>query len=382
MERLSCIVHYGEIGLKGLNRPFFVKKLISNIKERVNEKIEHLSSRIVFQVDSRDLESVKENLEKVFGIEWFCFSYKSSLNINQIKELIEKKFDIKRDQTFKIETKRADKSFYLNSSEINKILGEHVIKKFKCKVSLKSPQKIIYIEIFDKNAYIYFQKFKGLGGLPIGCSGKILNLLSGGIDSPVAAFLLMKRGCMVDNLHFHGFKKFEERDVEKIIKIGKILSEYYKKMKIYFVPFYPFEAEALKINEKYRLVLFRRFMFRFAEIVATNKKYDSLSSGENLAQVASQTIENINIIQRDLKIPVLRPLISNDKKETIELAKRIGTYYISIQKYRDCCSLLIPKHPILRPKLDKIEKLEKKLNIEKIIDECSKEMVEIKFNKL
>jgi thiamine biosynthesis protein ThiI len=260
--------------------------------------------------------------------------------------------------------------------DVNRELGTYIIKRFKVKISLKEPQKEIFVELVEGKAYVFDEKFKGLYGLPVGVSGKVLHLLSGGIDSPVAAWLLMKRGCGVDFLHFHAFREFDERKSGKILGLVKILAQYCFKSRIFFVPYYPFEAEAVEAPVKYRLVLFRRFMVRVAEAIANKHGIKALGSGENLAQVSSQTLENIAVVSKATSLPILRPLLTYEKNETVNLATQIGTFEISTIPYKDCCSLFITKHPVTKARLEIVESIEKKMNLNEAIKE-SLEKVEI-----
>jgi len=378
----DCVlIHYGELGLKGLNRPIFEKKLIENMAKALDKaeynKIRKMQGRIILELNEKsNKDKIEESLKKVFGIAWFAFCFKTEATLGNIEKLVGKKFTLKADTTAKVSAKRADKTLPFTSMEVNRELGTYLVKRFKVKISLKEPQKEIFVELAEGKAYVFDEKFKGLCGLPVVVSGKVLHLLSGGIDSPVAAWLLMKRGCEVDFLHFHAFQEFDERKNDKILGLVKILAQYCFKSRIFFVPYYPFEAEAVEAPVKYRLVLFRRFMVRVAEAIANKHGIKALGSGENLAQVSSQTLENIVVVSKATSLPILRPLLTYEKNETVELAKQIGTFEISTKPYKDCCSLFITKHPVTKARLEIVQSIEKKLNLSEAIRE-SLEKVEI-----
>lgn len=253
--------------------------------------------------------------------------------------------------------------------DVNRELGAYLKEKFNVKISLKNPEKELFVELADGKAYLFDRKIKGLYGLPVGVSGKVLHLLSGGIDSPVAAWLLMKRGCKVDFLHFHAYQKFDKDKNAKIVKLAKILTKYCFTSRIFFVPFYPFEAEAIEAPPKYRLILFRRFMVRVAEEIANQNNIKALGSGENLAQVSSQTLENMSVISRATYLPIFRPLLTYEKNEIVELAKKIGTFETSVTPYKDCCSLFLTKHPATKASLEKVEAFERRMNLKDAIKE-------------
>ncbi|MEM3597182.1 MAG: tRNA uracil 4-sulfurtransferase ThiI [Candidatus Bathyarchaeia archaeon] len=368
------MVHYGELALKGLNRPYFERKLIENIDKALAEqeygKIRKLQGRILIELNEKsNLNEIEESLKRVFGIAWFAFYYTTEAKKESIKECIKEKVTLAGGEKIKVSTTRADKTLPFTSMDLNRELGEYLVKNFNAKISMKQPQKEILVELVNGKAYISTRKIKGLYGLPVGVSGKVLHLLSGGIDSPVAAWLLMKRGCEVDFLHFHAFEKFDEKRNEKILDLAKILKKYCFRAKVFFVPFYPFEAEAVEAPMRYRLILFRRFMVRVAEKIAKAHGISALGSGENLAQVSSQTLENIAVINSATAMPILRPLLTYEKNETVNLAKQIGTFEVSVKPYKDCCSLFIAKHPVTKAKQEVVEAIESKLHLEEAIKE-------------
>lgn len=371
----NCIlIHYGELGLKGQNRPLFEKKLVENISKAVEgleyQKLGKRQGRIILELSEKsDADKFADALGKVFGIAWFAFCFRTEATLENMEQTIADKFQLEADTLARVTAKRADKSLPFTSIELNQKLGTYIVQKFKVKISLSHPQKEIFVELFENKAYLFDKKFRGLFGLPVGVSGKVLHLLSGGIDSPVAAWLLMKRGCEVQFLHFHAFRKFEERKNIKIIELARVLAQYCLKTKVFFVPFYPFEAEAVEAPVRYRLILFRRFMIRAAEELAVKYCVLALGSGESLAQVSSQTLENMATIDRASLLPILRPLLTYEKNEIVELAKKIGTFNISVKPYKDCCSLFVAKHPATKARREIVEEIEKKLSITEAVKE-------------
>jgi thiamine biosynthesis protein ThiI len=378
----DCVlVHYGELALKGLNRPGFERKLIENMGKALAGqeygKIKKLQGRIRIELNEKsNFNEIEEALKRVFGIAWFAPCFITEADKASIKNCIKEKITFAAGEKVKVSTTRADKTLPFTSMDLNRELGEYLVKNFNVKISMKEPQKEIFVELVNGKAYISSRKIRGLYGLPVGVSGKVLHLLSGGIDSPVAAWLLMKRGCDVDFLHFHAFQKFDEKRNAKILDLAKILKKYCFRTRVFFVPFYPFEAEAVDAPMRYRLILFRRFMVRIAEKIAKEHGISALGSGENLAQVSSQTLENMAVINSVTSMPILRPLLTYEKNETVNLAKQIGTFEVSVKPYKDCCSLFIAKHPVTKAKLEVVEAIESKLHLEDAIKE-SVEKLEI-----
>ncbi len=373
----TVIVHYSEIGTKGKNRPFFENVLLKNIKRKLRDiegmKIKKISGRIIIKIkepNEKKIRKIKRRLEKTFGVAWFSFGFETQQKINQISKLIVEKLKKmkKKKKKFKVFVTRADKSFPLNSMETASKIGSVLVKKLDLKVDLENPKLKIFVELVDGKSYVYFKKYNGLRGLPVGVTGKVCHLLSGGIDSPVAAWFLMKRGCKLIYVHFHPFMSYDALMKSKIMKIIKILNEY-GPSKVYFIPFDLINRELLKnVHAKYRIVVFRRIMMRIAEKIAEIEKANGIGTGESLGQVASQTLENIKAIEDVTSLPILRPLIGFDKDEIVKIAKKLGTYELSIIPYQDCCSLLIAKHPETKAKVEYLRKIEKKINMKKLVN--------------
>lgn len=377
----TFLIHYSEIGLKGKNKPFFEAKLKENILKAIKGKIEKKENRFLLYTRERE-EKVKQKLAKIFGIAYFAKAYKAKRSLKEIQKIAEKNFK-KEAKNFVVKAKRSDKTFELNSLEIEKQLGSYLEKKFKKKVEFKNPEQVVYVEILKDFALVYFEKIKGLGGLPVGTSGRALALFSGGIDSPVAALLVMKRGCKVDLLHFHIFENIKDLEKTKIFTLAKYIASFQGKTKLYLANCPELSCGNKRIRNT--LQIFRRSMLRVAEKIAKQNGYDLIVTGESLGQVASQTVNNLKVIEevKKTKIPIIRPLIGYDKQEIIELAKKFGTFEISTQSYIDCCTNLA-KHPVLNPKIEEIKKEEKLLRINKKIEEILKnvKVIEFDFNQI
>ncbi len=356
------VVHYGEIGIKGKNRDLFEKRLIENIKCVTEKRVYRRYGKIIVDSDDKRLKKV---LSKIPGIEYFSFGYSCNTDLEEIKNCVERIVKEKSFKTFKISAKRSFKKFPYTSLELNKILGEFVVENFGKKVDLKDPDVTIYVEISEKESFVYMEKTKGVGGLPVG-EGKVVSLLSGGIDSPVASFLMMKRGLEVIFVHFYR----SDKNPEKIKRIVEILGDYQPKSVLYLVPTELVQKKIVKlIPAKYRMLVYKRFMIKLANVIAEKEKAKALVLGDSIGQVASQTLDNINCVYASSSLPVFSPLIGFNKSEIVDLAKKIGTYEISIQPYEDCCSLLSSPHPETRCKKENIEKLEEKLGLEEVFKE-------------
>lgn len=378
------IVHYGEIGLKGKNRPFFEKKLVENIRKILGKgnfaSVKRQSGRIIIKFGKKfNQEFVEEKMKNVFGVANFSFGYETELDLKKIGTLAFEFLENKKFSSFKVQASRANKKFHLNSQRINEIVGAFLKKRLGKKVDLERPGKTVFVEIGNNSAFLYFEKIKGLGGLPVGVSGKAVSMLSGGIDSPAASFKCMKRGLRLVFAHFHSHPFTNKGSIEKVKRIAGILDRYQKYSKLYLIPFAKIQEDIVKKTDpRLRVVLYRRTMHRIAEKIAKNEGAKAVVTGESLGQVASQTLENIFAINEAAKMPVLRPLIGEDKNEIIELAKKIGTYEISIEPHQDCCTLFLPKRPETRADMNIVKKEEKKID-KKLVAKCMKDAMVVKF---
>lgn len=356
------IIHYGEIGTKGKNREIFEKKLIKNVKLALGKKakVYRRYGRIVCQTEI-SLARVKNVLEKLPGIANFSIGLSCSLDMEEIKKkslsILTGKF-----KTFKVIAKRSNKLFPLTSMEINRELGTYLVEKLGKEVDLKTPERVLWVEVCEKEVFLYTEKFKGIGGLPTSTSGKVVALLSGGIDSPVASFLMMKRGCRVIFIHFFNQTISTQASLAKVKRIVEKLTQFQLSSKLYLVPFGKLQAEIIKnIQASYRMIIYRRFMMKIANLIAKKENAKAIVTGDSVGQVASQTLENLSCVYDVCSLPVFSPLIGMNKEETVRLAKEIGTYELSILPYPDCCSFMVAKHPKTKTKPKRVVKLEERI---------------------
>lgn len=376
MEKV--LIHHAEIGLKKGNFSYFEKKLVSNIKKSAGKHKLGLKStsrtekRIICEFDSGK-EQIIPALKNVFGIKYFAFVVDVERKIESMEKVVNKKLKGLNVKNIAFKTKRSDKNFKLNSLEINKKFGE-LANKLGIKVNYSNPNATITTEITTKKVYVYTERIEGYGGLPVSTGGRVLCLLSGGIDSVVAAWLMMKRGCQVDYLHFHTFNDNKKVKGTKITKIINLLNDYQFKSKLYVLPYSTYELLTQgNVLQKYDLIVFKHYILKIAEKVALENHYDAIVTGDNLAQVASQTIENLKATSLGIKIPIFRPLLTYDKQEIINLSKKINFYNVSIEKYKDCCSIL-SKKPSTKTKLDFFKGLVEKIDLDEIIEKTLKEI--------
>jgi len=382
------LVRYGEIVLKGNNRSKFEKKLVDNVKYALRDekvKVTFSQARLYVEPENTiDLDRIINKLKKVFGIVSISPAVKIESNLDKIRETAVKLMEEENTgKTFKVEARRGDKSFPLQSMEIARQIGGYVLSKVKgLSVDVTKPDTLLSIEVRE-STYIYIEKIPTLGGMPVGTNGKGLLLVSGGIDSPVAGFMLARRGVEIDALHFFSPPYTGVKAREKVIRLCEIVSEYSGKINLYIANFTEPQL-AIRDNcpPEQLVLLMRRIMMRVAKRVANEKGCDALITGENIGQVASQTMKSIVATNAVCDIPVFRPLIGLDKNDIIDIAKKIGTFETSILPYEDCCTIFVPKHPETQPKIEKLEKSETHLDIDKIVDEVvnNLELVVIKKN--
>jgi thiamine biosynthesis protein ThiI len=376
-------VSLGEIALKGLNRKYFENQLISQMKKVIKDigynKIYKEQGKIYIEAEEIHFPQMINRLKKVFGLVYIspCIRVEKDMD-----EVAKASIEIMKDRvnrgdvsTFKVETNRADKKFPIKSPEISRQMGGVILTNFNdLKVDVHNPDVYLYIDI-KQNCYIYIDKIKGYGGLPIGTNGKGLLLLSGGIDSPVAGFLMAKRGVEISCIHYHSYPFTSERAEDKVKSLAQILSKYTGKITMYSINVLDIQkAINEKCPEDEMTILSRRFMMRIAEKIAIRNGMDALITGESLGQVASQTINGISVTNAAVNLPILRPLIGLDKVEIIDIAKDIETFETSILPFEDCCTVFLPKHPVTRPKLQDIEVSESALNIEELVDNAVERM--------
>ncbi len=384
----SILIRYGEIALKKGNRKRFERQLIDNTRVKLHDcDIDQQHGRIFINIEKIDQEII-DKLSKIPGITSFSKILKCSKDPDIIKEklfnIIEENSKLKDAATFKVEVKRVDKSFPIQSVEMEKLLAESIVEKypkFSKKIKLKNPELTLYVEIRNDFAYLFYDKIPGVGGLPVGIAGKSLSLLSGGIDSPVASYLAMKRGMKVDFIYFHAHPFTPIESKNKVINLAKILTEFETRSRIYIINFTEIQTRIrTSSNISFMTILMRRAMMKIASKIGIYYKYNALITGESLSQVASQTINSLKATDDASNLFVLRPLIGFDKEETIKIANKIGTFETSILPFADCCSLFTPSNPVINPKLEEVLKEEGKWLDENLIDESIKNMEVIKFN--
>ena len=369
---MKCVVvHYSEIGTKGGNRRFFERRLADNIRNNVGGTVTRINGRILVKDPKHP-----EKLKHISGIYSYSPAEEIESNLAEMKKAALAIAKASKAKTFRLSASRSDKSFAYTSMRVNELVGGDVWKKTKKKVKLKNPELEIFIEIVGGKAYVYSEKILCIGGMPVGTAGRLVCLMSGGIDSPVAAYRMMTRGCKVIFVHFHNHDPF----VKKITDLVKILSQYQGRSKLYLVPFKDIQQQIIKKTDpRYRMIIYRRVMMQIAEEIMHKEHALGLITGDSVAQVASQTLENINSIYDAVKTPIFSPLIGTHKQEIIETAKGIGTYETSIKPYTDCCSVLVAKHPATKSTVDEVRAMDKKLRIKTLIKKTMKETEIVKI---
>lgn len=385
MERVA-IIHYDEITLKGGSRHFFESRLLENIRARLKVLgiggVRLLESRVFFEFAEDREPDVRQTLGKIFGIKNFSFGKKIKNDIESLKAAALEALKDKKFETFKIEASRADKKYPLTSPEIDRAVAEYIFEhKAGIKARMKNPDIALQIEVLRDGAFIYADNFSGPGGLPSGSSGRALALLSGGIDSPVAAWRLAKRGLDVNFVHFHSYPYTDKISTEKVKDLAAILGRWQRRGILFLVPLADIQKEIVaKCSARLRVLLYRRMMLRIAEQIARKNKMGALITGESAGQVASQTLPNIGVVSAVATLPIFRPLIGYDKEEIVTEAKRIGTYDISVQPHADCCSLFLPPHPATKARIQDIMDEEKKLDVEELVVSASKKIEKVQIS--
>ena len=382
MDKL-IMIKYGELTTKKANRKTFINILNDNILKVLQDygvKIEKDRVRMYIKCEEKKLEEITEKLQKVFGLHSIVICHKVNTNIDDISAKILEILKDKKFKTFKINTKRADKKFPIPSMEFNNKMGGIVLKNTTMKVDVHNPEVLINIEIRNEGTYIYINELKGIGGYPVGIQGKGLLMLSGGIDSPVAGYLSLKRGVDLECLYFESPPHTSIEAKNKVIKLASIINEYSGNIKVNVIPFTKLQEEIYKnVPDNYVITIMRRMMYRIAEKVAIRKNCKILINGESIGQVASQTLSSMVVINNVTNMPVIRPVACMDKIEIIEIAKKIKTYETSILPYEDCCTIFTPKNPVTKPRIDKCEKYEQKWDYQQMVQQCIDQVETIKI---
>ncbi|MGI6028618.1 MAG: tRNA uracil 4-sulfurtransferase ThiI [Candidatus Heteroscillospira sp.] len=383
------LLKQGEMVLKGLNRKSFEMKLMANARRRLRDlgefKVYAVQSTIYVEPlsDDCDMDEAFERLKKVFGVVSLnrAMACEKDLDViyNTAVEYLGEAMESAK--SFKVETKRSDKSFGKTSIQVSQYVGGLLSERFPdTKVDVHSPELTVNVEIRDYAAYVHGNAVQGAGGMPVGCNGRAVTLLSGGIDSPVSSYMIAKRGVQVIPVHFFSFPYTSEQAKEKVIELAQLLTEYCGRLTVEIVPFTHIQEEIREnCPEELFTLIMRRFMMRISQMVADSNGCSALITGENLGQVASQTMQAMAVTEECVTLPVLRPLIGMDKRDIVEIARKIGTFETSILPYEDCCTVFTPRHPRTKPHLDEILEAEKALDVEALVEEAFKNIERVKL---
>jgi len=376
-NRQSVIVHYQEIALKGQNRPWFIARLVRNLRDATRDldvrDVRALMGRIEIVLgDNASYDVVRDRLSRVFGIGNFSRAGRAPLDVDAMAAEILKDLGPENPPTFRVSAKRADKRFPLTSPQIEREVGGRIKEARGWTVDLDDPAFTIHIETLTGEAFYSFGREPGPGGLPVGSSARVVCLLSGGIDSPVAAWRMMRRGCRVVFVHFHSYPILSRASQEKALQLARMLTAFQFRTKLYLVPFGEIQQRVvLAVAPPLRVVVYRRLMMRIAEQIARANRAGALVTGEVVGQVASQTLENMATIGQVVSLPVLRPLVGMDKEEIIAAAQRLGTFPISIVPDQDCCTLFTPRHPATKARPEDVERAEAELPLDEMVRQAT-----------
>lgn len=379
------LIHYGEIALKQKNRGFFERALMETLSRKCSKiapcHVRRLPGRLIIEFAAPVNEKMlKERLQKISGVVNFIPCWVTPPSLEKLKEALDPILGTLFWESFAIRSKRASKNFPVGSQYVNEMIGAYVVEKTGAKVDLTKPKTTIWIELLDDRILFGFEKIRGMGGMPAETAGRIAGLLSGGIDSPVALWRMMRRGCGVDFIHFHSAPFTSEASVEKALDLAEVLTDYQKEARFFSVPFGEIQRKIIAATpEPYRILLYRRMMFRIAAKIATDHHLQGLVTGESLAQVASQTLENLAAIESVVSLPIYRPLIGMDKEEIIAEARRIGTFDLSTQPHEDCCSFMVPSRPKTKVRISELDDVEARLEIDALVEKGVKETQLIRF---
>ncbi len=374
MDRV-ILIKYGELSTKKGNRNFFINTLYNNVRNKLKNfdvKISKDRARMYIIFKDSDLEAIKSIVDKIFGIHMYHIAYVVDTNEESIKKILLESVSRENFKTFKVETKRSDKTFPIHSQEFNRVLGGLLLKNIDgISVDVHNPDLWIKVEIREKQTFIYFNSYNGSGGYPVGTQPRGMLMLSGGIDSPVAGYLAMKRGVVLDAVYFEAIPHTSIEARNKVITLCKKLADYTDNINLHIVNFTPIQEEIYKnCREDYCITIMRRMMYRIMEKVVTKYKGYVIVNGESIGQVASQTLTSMSVINSVTSVPVIRPVACLDKLEIIDIARKIDTYETSILPFEDCCTVFVPKHPAINPRLDVAVAEESKFNYEKMIEEA------------
>ena len=381
------IVRYGELSTKGKNRKDFTKQLNQNIKKRLSSfdglEYKMLHDGIYISLNNEDFNEVKEALKDVFGYSYFAGCLLMEKDIEILKDVTLKIANSGNYKTFKMQTRRADKQFSLRSDEINRVVASHILRNTDLKVDVHNPDLTIYVVVEYDDILVMDNKIKGIGGYPVGINGRALVMTSGGIDSPVACYMTMKRGLKIECIHFASEPYTSKQAKNKVLKLARLLSVYQEDVIVHVIPFTKLQLAIYdNASESYAITLMRRMMYRIADRICKERKLKLISNGESIGQVASQTPESISVIGKVSDSLIVRPLCMMDKIEIIDIAKHIGTYETSILPYEDCCTIFDPKNPVTKPKEKECLFYESKFDYNSLVDECIKndEIIKVSYH--
>ena len=371
----TIMIRFGELNTKGKNKIMFINTLLRNVRHALKDfkktEISKTHDRIYIDLNGEDAHLINEKLQIVSGIQNYSFVNRVDKDIDKIVDACENLIRDKEQFTFKVRAKRADKNFPISSDDINRKVASRILKNYSHKVDIHNPEVNIYIEVRLEGAFVYLDIIKGLGGFPLGVIGKSMLLMSGGIDSPVAAYLMMKRGIKIEAVHFASPPYTSDGAIQKVKDLLKVLAGIQEEIKLIIIPFTKIQEKIYEgKDESYNITIMRRMMYRIAEKEAIMNNCLALCSGESIGQVASQTLESMAAINEVVKLPMIRPLAIFDKLDIIDIAKKIGTYDISIRPFIDCCTIFTPKNPTTRPSIKRAETLEAAFDYETMIDEA------------
>lgn len=381
MRATHILCHYSEIGLKGKNRRFFEDQLRENIKKSLQRaaadsfsSVRRVRGRILVKLTPEAAVSprlIETALQNTFGLAYFAFARQSKQDMDILRRdaleiLSELEFD-----SFRITARRGGQEVPFSSGRVNEVVGAHIVEQLSKKVNLGNPDATCYIDMFQAMAFVYSERMAARGGLPVGSSGRVVAMLSGGIDSPVAAYYAMKRGARVTFVHFHSMPYTTRASIDKVHELIQILNGFQYRAKLLLIELAPVQKEIMtETPARYRVIFYRRFMFRLTEAVARKERAHAVVTGESLGQVASQTLENMDVIESVTAIPILRPLIGMDKQEIIDVGRDIGTYETSILPDQDCCSLFLPERPATKARLADVVKAEEALDVGGLVNKA------------
>lgn len=369
------LVRYGELSTKGKNKKDFIKRLQHNVRNALKtfDKLEYKTThdRLYILLNGEDAHAIKDVLQHVFGISSFSFAVKIPSEIEEMKKTALHIAEAFQGATFKIEARRSDKQFPMISDEINRAIAVDILKKTSLKVDVKHPDLRIQVEVHTFDTYMMTNKIAGAGGYPVGVGGKALVMLSGGIDSPVASYLTMKRGVAIECIHYASPPYTSNAALEKVLDLARSVSRYQGHIRVHIVPFTDMQLAIYQnCDESYAITIMRRMMYRIAEQICEKQRCLAIVNGESIGQVASQTLESMQVINQVTQMPVIRPVVAMDKLEIIAIANKIHTYDISIQPFEDCCTIFTPKNPVTKPTLRKAEKMEARFDYESLLKEA------------